>query len=79
MIEECRDLLLTVTLQDDSSDMWLWLPDQSGGYTVRGVYDMVDSVGTTPYSTKFGVNLAQIGTVESLYLCLATVERSFTY
>ncbi|AES96765.1 hypothetical protein MTR_5g041190 [Medicago truncatula] len=41
LIEECRDLLLTVTLQDDSSDMWLWLPDQSGGYTVCGVYDML--------------------------------------
>ncbi len=41
LVEECRDLLLTVTLQEDSSDRWLWLPDQSGGYTVRGAYDML--------------------------------------
>ena len=43
LVEECRDLLLTITLQDSSSDRWLWLPDQIGGYTVRGVYDMLTS------------------------------------
>ncbi|XP_039682874.1 uncharacterized protein [Medicago truncatula] len=25
------------------SDRWLWLPDQGGGYSVRGVYDMLTS------------------------------------
>ncbi|KEH32906.1 hypothetical protein MTR_3g011275 [Medicago truncatula] len=42
-VEECRELLLTLTLQDSSSDRWLWLPDQTGGYTIRGVYDMLTS------------------------------------
>ena len=42
-MEERRDLLLTVTLQVSSSDRWIWLPDQSGGYTVRGVYDLLTS------------------------------------
>ncbi|XP_024635971.1 uncharacterized protein [Medicago truncatula] len=32
LVEECRELLLTVTLQDSSSDRWLWLPDQTGGW-----------------------------------------------
>ena len=43
MVEECRELLLTVTLQDSSSDKWLLLPDQTGGYTVCGVYDLLTS------------------------------------
>jgi len=34
LVEECRDLLLTVILQDSSSNRWLWLPDQIGGYIV---------------------------------------------
>jgi hypothetical protein len=41
LVEKCRELLLTVTLQDSSSDRWLWLPDQNGGYSVRGVYDLL--------------------------------------
>jgi len=56
LVKECRDLLLTVTLQDSSSDRWLWLPDQISGYTVRGVY--VDIVGSTHVSSKYGVDLA---------------------
>ncbi len=43
LVEECRDCLVTVTLQDSSFDRWLWLPDPIGGYTVRGVYDMLTS------------------------------------
>jgi hypothetical protein len=43
LVEECRDLLLTISLQESESDRWLWLPDQIGGYTVRGVYDMLTS------------------------------------
>jgi hypothetical protein len=41
LVEECREIFLTVTLQDSSSDRWLWLPDQIGGYSVRGVYDLL--------------------------------------
>ena len=43
LVEECRELLLTVSLQDNSCDRWLWMPDPSGGYTVRGAYDMLTS------------------------------------
>jgi len=43
MVEECRELLLTVSLQETDTDRWVWLSDQIGGYTVRGVYDMLTS------------------------------------
>jgi hypothetical protein len=43
LVEECRALLLTVFLQDSVPDRWVWLPDQRGGYSVRGVYDMLTS------------------------------------
>jgi hypothetical protein len=38
LVAECRTLLLTVSLQDDSTDVWTWIPDPSHGYTVRGAY-----------------------------------------
>ena len=38
LVAECRTLLLTVSLQDDSNDDWTWIPDPSHGYTVRGAY-----------------------------------------
>lgn len=37
LVEGCRDLLLTVSLQESETDRWLWLPDQIRGYIVRGV------------------------------------------
>ena len=43
LVEECRDLLLTVSLQESSVDRWVWLPDHVAGYTVCGVYDMLIS------------------------------------
>ena len=43
MVEECRVLLLTVSLWESVANRWLWLPDQDGGYSVRGVYDMLTS------------------------------------
>jgi len=43
LVEECRELLLTVTLQVSSSDRWLWSPDHIGGYSVYGVYDLLTS------------------------------------
>ena len=43
LVEECMTLLLTVSLQKSSIDRWLWLPDQGGGYSVRGVYGMLTS------------------------------------
>jgi len=43
LVEECRVLLLTVSLQESDTDRWVWLPDQIGGYSVRGVYDVLTS------------------------------------
>jgi len=43
LLEECRALLLTASLQESLPDRWLWLPDQGGGYSVCGVYDMLTS------------------------------------
>ena len=43
LIEECRELLLNVSLQDTSNDIMQWLLDPSGGYTILGVYDMLTS------------------------------------
>jgi len=41
LLEECRLLLSDVSLQPFSYDVWQWLLDPSGGYSVRGVYDML--------------------------------------
>ena len=41
MLEECRDLLLDVSLYPNDTDRWVWLPDPSGGYTVRGAYNLL--------------------------------------
>jgi hypothetical protein len=43
LVEECRDFFLPVSLQESVTDRWLWLPNQDGGYTVRGVYDTLTS------------------------------------
>ncbi|MCI49454.1 70 kDa peptidyl-prolyl isomerase, partial [Trifolium medium] len=37
------DLLLDVSLQEQSSDSWQWQPDPDGGYTVRGAYQLLTS------------------------------------
>lgn len=44
MLEKWRTLLLDVFAQTNVSDQWVWLPDPSEGYSVRGVYSML----TTP-------------------------------
>ncbi|KEH42575.1 hypothetical protein MTR_1g070260 [Medicago truncatula] len=41
MVAECRALLLDVSLSPNVSDKWVWLPDPSGGYSVRGAYDFL--------------------------------------
>lgn len=43
LVEECRALILTVSLQESVTDRWVWLPDPIGGYTVRGVYNLLTS------------------------------------
>ena len=41
LLKECRLLLLNVSLQPLSYDVWQWLPDPSGGYFVPSVYAML--------------------------------------
>ncbi|MCI09288.1 kinesin-like protein, partial [Trifolium medium] len=41
MLRECRSLLSDIALQPNVTDQWLWRPDSGGGYTVRGVYNLL--------------------------------------
>jgi len=41
LLEECRLLLLNVSLHPLSFDVWQWLPDPSSGYSVHSVYAML--------------------------------------
>jgi len=41
LLAECRLLLSDVSLQPLSYDVWQWLLDPSGGYSVRRVYAML--------------------------------------
>jgi hypothetical protein len=43
MLEECRALLLDVSLHVNVSDQWLWIPDPTQGYSVRGAYSVLTS------------------------------------
>jgi len=43
LLEGCRLLLLDVSLQTLTYDVWQWLPDPSRGYSVRGVYAMLNA------------------------------------
>ncbi|GAU46724.1 hypothetical protein TSUD_100160 [Trifolium subterraneum] len=51
MVEECRALFSDVVLQDNVIDYWMWRPDPSGGYSVRGVYDLLTSRGDQVVAT----------------------------
>jgi len=46
-LEECRTLLLDVSLYANVSDGWIWLPDPSEGYTVRDSYHLL-TIKDTP-------------------------------
>jgi hypothetical protein len=43
MLGECQTLLLNVSMQVGSSDMWQWLPDPVTGYSVRDAYQILAS------------------------------------
>jgi len=40
-LEECRTLLLDVSLYANVSNRWIWLPNPYKGYSVRGSYHML--------------------------------------
>jgi len=41
LFEKCRFLLVNVSMQTLSYDVWQWLPDPSDGYSIHGVYVML--------------------------------------
>ena len=43
MLGECRILLSNISLQQTSTDRWVWRLDASNGYTVSGVYHLLTS------------------------------------
>jgi len=47
MLEECRALLFDVSLVPNVSDKWVWLPDTTEGYSVRGAYDLLTNCDTS--------------------------------
>jgi 3-methyladenine DNA glycosylase/8-oxoguanine DNA glycosylase len=46
-LEECRTLLLDVSLHAHVSDRWVWLPDPRGGSSVCGAYQLL-TIKDTP-------------------------------
>jgi len=46
LLAECRALLLDVSLHFNVLDRWVWHPDPSGGYSVRGAYDLLTTQDT---------------------------------
>lgn len=46
LLEECRALLFDVSLFPNVSDVWVWILDPVGGYSVRGAYDFLTSADT---------------------------------
>ena len=43
-LEECKALLLGVSMFPNITDTWVWLPDPIGGYSVRGVYELLTDI-----------------------------------
>jgi len=41
LLGQCCLLLNNFVVQTDVSDRWQWLPDNVGGYTVRGAYQLL--------------------------------------
>lgn len=48
LLEECRALLVDVSLFPNVSDKWMWLPNPMGGYLVRDTYDLLSDCDTSP-------------------------------
>ncbi|MCI08753.1 70 kDa peptidyl-prolyl isomerase [Trifolium medium] len=44
MLGECRSLLVDFVLQPNISDKWVWRHDIVGGYTVKGVYNVLTTM-----------------------------------
>ena len=56
---ECRLLLLSVVLQVDINDVWLWAPDLVAGYMVSGAYHSLMS----DFADTSNASLARASTI----------------
>jgi hypothetical protein len=50
LLDECMAFLLDVSLVPNVSDVWVWIPNPVGGYSVRGAYDFLTSADTHLHS-----------------------------
>jgi len=76
VVEECKAILLGVSLRVNNPDEWKWLPNQEDGYTVRRVYPPVAHSSRGSYlGCGFGECLAQTSFVEGVYLCMRLLRN----
>jgi len=69
MLAECRELLIHVSLQNTSFDIWQWHLDPIVGYFVHGVYDMLTSQEHPHVHPSLELILHK-QVPESLYFCV---------
>ncbi|GAU15385.1 hypothetical protein TSUD_04550 [Trifolium subterraneum] len=55
MLRECQALLLTVSLQEHTSDSWQWQPGLDSGFTVRGAYQLLTEQVVAPLDGAAGL------------------------
>ncbi|GAU44688.1 hypothetical protein TSUD_183460 [Trifolium subterraneum] len=55
MLRECQALLLTVSMQDHSTDSWQWQPELDSGYIVRGAYQILTDQVVAPLDVAEGL------------------------
>ncbi|GAU16047.1 hypothetical protein TSUD_339180 [Trifolium subterraneum] len=55
MLRECQTLLLTVSLQDHTSDSWQWQPGLDNGYTICGAYQLLTDQVVAPLDVAAGL------------------------
>ena len=72
VLDECRALLLDVSLFPNITDTWVWLPDPIGGYSVRGAYELLTAIDNSNIDRALGFGLTSSGSFEGVDLCLAT-------
>ncbi|KEH34516.1 hypothetical protein MTR_3g467670 [Medicago truncatula] len=69
VLEECKTLLLDVSLHVNVLDWLLWLPHPSGGYSVRGVYQLL-TVKDIPLANSAAAMIWHTSSVKGLSFCV---------
>ncbi|MCI42532.1 hypothetical protein A2U01_0063769, partial [Trifolium medium] len=55
MLGECQTLLLSLSLQAQSSDRWQWQSDPDKRYSIRGAYQLLTSQDSIFLDTAAGL------------------------